>query len=425
MSDTTFILKGNICYSKDKNTLEVAPDSYLVCEDGISKGVFSEIPKAYENFPLHDYGDKIIVPGLIDLHIHAPQYAFRGLGMNLELIDWLNTYTFKEEQKYKDLEYANKAYQIFVDDLKHSATSRAVVFSTIHAPSTLHLMDLIEKSGIAAFVGKVNMDRNSPEYLIEASADKATEDTKSWVVESMKRFELVKPILTPRFIPTCSDALLDSLADLQREYDLPLQSHLSENLGEIEWVKELDENARFYADAYHRHGLMDKKFKTIMAHCIYSNDDEIQMLQDENVFIAHCPNSNTNLSSGIAPIRTYLEKDMKVGIGTDVAGGFTMSMFRAMVDAIQVSKLRWRLVDSSLKPLGLEEVFYMATKGGGEFFGNVGSFEEGFEMDALILDDSTLLHPQELDLKSRLERFLYLSNETHIVSKFVRGKRIF
>lgn len=425
MQDTNFIIKGNICYSREKNRLEIHDNAYLICEDGISKGVYPDIPHAYRDFTLFDYTDKLIIPGLVDLHVHAPQYAFRGLGMDLELIDWLNTYTFKEEQKYKDLAYADKAYQIFADDLKHSATTRAVIFATIHPDATLHLMHLLEESGLVSYVGKVNMDRNSPDYLIEESVEKAIRDTDIWIKASQENFKRTKPILTPRFIPTCSDTLLDSLSDLQKTYHLPLQSHLSENLGEIEWVKELDKEARFYADAYHRHGLMDKQYKSIMAHCVYSSQEEIEMLKEENVFIAHCPNSNTNLSSGIAPIRTYLDMDMKVGLGTDVAGGFSISMFHAMVDALQVSKLRWRLQDTSLAPLNIAEVFYLATKGGGEFFGNVGSFEEGFEFDALVLDDSSLKHPQELDTKARLERFIYLNNEHHILSKFVQGRKIF
>lgn len=425
MQNTNFIIRGNICYSKEKSQLEIHDNAYLVCENGISKGIYPDIPHTYKNFTLLDYTDKLIIPGLIDLHVHAPQYAFRGLGMDLELIDWLNTYTFKEEQKYKDLTYADKAYQIFADDLKHSATTRAVIFATIHPDATLHLMHLLEESGLVSYVGKVNMDRNSPDYLIEESVETAIRDTDIWIKASQENFKRTKPILTPRFIPTCSDALLDSLSDLQRTYHLPLQSHLSENLGEIEWVKELDKEARFYADAYHRHGLMDKQYKSIMAHCVYSSQEEIEMLKEENVFIAHCPNSNTNLSSGIAPIRTYLDMDMKVGLGTDVAGGFSISMFHAMVDALQVSKLRWRLQDTSLAPLNIAEAFYLATKGGGEFFGNVGSFEDGFEFDALVLDDSSLRHPQELDTKARLERFIYLNNDHHILSKFVQGRKIF
>lgn len=140
--------------------------------------------------------------------------------------------------------------------------------------------------------------------------------------------------------------------------------------------------------------------------------------------MAHCPQSNTNLASGIAPVRTYLEEGISVGLGSDMAGGFTESIFRAMADAIQVSKLYWRLVNQQKKPLTLEEAFYLATKGGGAFFGQVGSFETGYELDAVVLDDTGLKHPQQLGIRERLERFIYLSDERHIVGKYAAGSKV-
>ena len=146
------------------------------------------------------------------------------------------------------------------------------------------------------------------------------------------------------------------------------------------------------------------------------------MMKDQGVFIAHCPESNTNLSSGVAPIRKYLDMGMKIGLGSDVAAGSTLSMFTAMSMAIQCSQLRWRLSDQELKPLNIEEVFYLATRGGGEFFGKVGTFEKGYEFDAVVLDDSSLRHPQELTVKERLERMIYLADDRNVVAKFVNGK---
>ena len=164
--------------------------------------------------------------------------------------------------------------------------------------------------------------------------------------------------------------------------------------------------------------------KTIMAHCVHSTEDEIKMMKDQGVFIAHCPESNTNLSSGVAPIRKYLDMGMKMGLGSDVAAGSTLSMFTVMSMAIQCSKLRWRLSDQELKPLNIEEVFYLATRGGGEFFGKVGTFEKGYEFDAVVLDDSSLRHPQELTVKERLERMIYLADDRNVVAKFVNGKSV-
>lgn len=419
-----YVIKGNICYSKSKDEICVVENGYVVCEDNKCAGVYEQLPESYAILPCYDYEGKIVIPGLIDLHVHAPQYAFRGLGMDLELIDWLNRHTFVEEAKYSDVEYANRAYDIFVEDLKKSATTRTCIFATIHNEATLLLMNKLENAGLKAYVGKVNMDRNSPDYLCEESAQKSAEDTEKWLLDCVG-FENVKPILTPRFTPSCTDELFERLSELQKKYNLPIQSHLSENLGEINWVKELCPGTNFYGESYDRYDMFGGSCPTIMAHCVHSGDAEIEMMRKQNVFIAHCPESNTNLSSGVAPVKKYLDKGMKVGLGSDIAAGSSLSIFKAMAMAIQCSKLRWRLYDQTVAPLTVAEVFYLATKGGGEFFGNVGSFEENYEFDAVVLDDSTLKHPQELDVHARLERLIYLAEDKHMIAKFVNGKKIF
>lgn len=424
MIQNAFVLKGTICCSADAKHLTVAEDSYAVCENGISRGIFSRLPEAYQNLPCHDYTGKLILPGLIDLHVHAPQYSFRGIGMDLELIDWLNTHTFPEEGKYAELSYAGRAYDIFTRHLVNSATTRACIFATTHVPATLLLMEQLERSGLCGYVGKVNMDRNVPDVLRE-TAEEAAVSTQQWIQESTERFQNIRPILTPRFIPACSDRLMAVLSDLQREYHLPLQSHLSENLSEIQWVRELSPESRFYGDAYERFGLFGGACPTIMAHCVHSAEAEIQLMKEQGVFIAHCPESNMNLASGVAPVRRYLEEGIHVGLGSDVAAGTGLSMFRAMANAIQCSKLRWRLLDQSLPPLSVEEVFYLATKGGGAFFGKVGSLEAGYEFDAVVLDDAALETPLELSPRERLERLIYLEQDGMTRAKYVRGRQLF
>lgn len=418
-----FILKGHICYAKNQKELAIHENSYLVCEDGSSVGIFQEIPELYKEWKLYDYTDKIIIPGLVDLHMHAPQYAFRGLGMDLELIDWLNQHAFLEEMKYKELSYAKRAYEIVAEDLKKSATTRACIFATMHTEATLWLMERLAQSGIGAYVGKVNMDRNSPDFLCESSWEQSVEDTKNWMEQS-KGFGRIKPILTPRFIPSCSDPLLRQLAVLQKQYKLPLQSHLSENTKEIAWVKELCPEAGSYGEAYENRGLFGENGPVVMAHCVHSGEDEIQLMKKNGVFIAHCPQSNMNLASGIAPVRKFLDMGLKVGLGSDIAAGASISIFRAMTDAIQCSKIRWKLQDPTCKPLQMEEVFYMGTKGGGAFFGKVGSLEAGYELDAIVLEDSMWKHPQPLTVRERLERLLYLSENGNIIAKFVSGECI-
>ncbi len=421
----SFILKGDICYSAEKDSLLTFENSHLVCEDSLCKGVFKTIPEQFSNLPIFDYSDKLILPGLVDLHIHAPQFAFRSLNMDLELLSWLNESAFKEEAKYSDLSYARKAYKIFSDSLKNSATTRACIFATLHKEATKALFELMENTGLVSFVGKVNMDRNSPPELCEESAQASVTDTISFIEETIGKYKNTSPIITPRFIPSCSDELLINLGEIAENYDLPVQSHLSENKDEIKWVKKLIPDAISYGHAYEKFGLFGKSRKTVMAHCVYSSDDEVELIKQNEVFIAHCPASNTNLSSGIAPIRTYLDKGLKIGLGSDVAGGHTESLFRAISDTIQVSKLYHKLVDENCAPIKFSEAFFLSTKGGGEFFGKVGSFEEGYEFDAVIIDDSVLAHPQKLSVYERLQRAVYLNADLlGVKGKFIRGAKI-
>ena len=423
---TTFALRGAVCFSTDSSHLTCLEDAYLVCQNGLTIGVYPQLPEQFHGIPCEDFNNCLIVPGMNDLHLHAPQYAFHGMYMDLELLDWLNTVTFPEEARYADLNYAEKAYSIFTDDIKHSATTRASIFGTLHVDATELLMDLMEKTGLKTFIGKVNMDRNSPDYLREPSAKDSEEATREWLkMVADKNYDHTRPILTPRFTPSCTDELMERLKGIQKDFDLPMQSHLSENPGEIAWVKELCPWSEFYGDAYDHFGLFGGECPTIMAHCVYSGEEEIARMKERGVFIAHCPDSNTNLSSGVAPVRRYLEEGMNIGLGSDVAGGTSENLFAAMAQSIQVSKLRWRLFDDSLKPLTIEEAFYMASKGGGAFFGKVGSFEPGYEFDAVVCDDSRLEHPQPLTVKQRLERIIYLGDEREVAGKYVEGRKLF
>ncbi len=418
----TFALKGHICSSAGPDQLIVHENSYLLCRDGRCAGIFQTLPEEAKNVPVTDFGDRILIPGMSDLHIHAPQFSYRGLGMDMELLDWLNTHAFPEEAKYADLDYANCAYDQFVSSLRRSETTRASIFATLHPEATKLLMEKMESSGLVSFVGKVNMDRHAPEYLCEKQPK---EDTRRWLFDTVGRWERTKPIITPRFIPSCSDELLYELGALSEEFNVPVQSHLSENLKEIQWVRELVPGAKNYGDAYEKFGLFGKRQKCIMAHCVYSDDEEVAMMKENGVFIAHSPESNMNVSSGVAPINRYLDAGLHVGLATDVAGGSHESMFRAMTHAIQSSKLRWRLLDQTVAPLTFDRAFYMATKGGGAFFGKVGAFEEGYEMDVIVLDDENLPHPQPLTVKERLERVTYLGDDRNIYGKYVAGSRLF
>ena len=420
----SYIVKGNFCYSRSMDELVCEENAFAVIEDGRVAGVFHTLPERYAALPVLDYTGRLIVPGMTDLHVHAPQFSFRGLGMDMELLEWLNTYTFPEESKYKELDYAERAYGSFVNHLLHSTTTRAAIFATIHVPATELLMQKLEDAGLGCYVGKVNMNRNSPVYLREISTNQALRDTERWICETKARYPHVKPILTPRFIPSCTDDLMYGLARLREKYDLPVQSHLSENFSEIAWVQELCPRSKCYGDAYRQFGLFGGDHRCIMAHCVHSGELEQALMKENGVFIAHSPESNMNLASGVAPINKFLDNGLRVGLATDVAGGSHESMLRAVTHAIQASKLRWRLYDQDVKPLSFERAFYLATMGGGAFFGKVGSFLEGYEFDAVVLDDTSLDHPQELSVRARLERAAYLADDRNLTAKFVTGQKI-
>lgn len=421
-----FILKGNIAYSEDKDKIVTINQGYLVCEDGICRGVFEKLPEKYKNFEIRETGDNLVVPGMTDLHVHAPQYTFRGFGMELELLDWLNTYTFPEESRYSDIDYARNAYEYFVYDLQRSFTTRACIFATLHTDATIELMDMLDETGLVTYVGKVNMDRNGGENLQEKDASASIDETLRWLETIDGRYKTTFPILTPRFIPSCSDELMKKIGQLAKEKKLRIQSHLSENPSEVAWVKELVPESSCYANAYELFDNMGSQaLPTIMAHCVYSDDLEQEILLKHGAYVAHCADSNMNLSSGIAPISKFLDKGIKVGIGTDVAAGSSMNMLASMLTTLQASKMYWRLVDNNVRPLSFSEVFYMATMGGGSYFGKVGTFKDGYEFDAVVISDSLMATTRELSIKDRLERMCYNDSDCIIKEKYIQGKKIF
>jgi guanine deaminase len=215
------------------------------------------------------------------------------------------------------------------------------------------------------------------------------------------------------------------MGEVAKQTLLPVQSHLSENKQEIAWVKELEPESSCYGDAYYRYGLFGQT-PTLMAHCCYTDGEELQLMREQNVYAVHCPTSNCNLASGIAPVRKLLQQGVNVALGSDIAGGHHLSMFRVMQYAVQMSKLQYTASDGKYPFLTLSEVFYMATKAGGSLFGKVGSFEKGYAFDALVIDD-LCLSPHHLTTSSpiqRLERFVYLGDDRHIQHRFCQGNEI-
>ena len=289
MDHTIFALKGTIAYTPVPDRFVFAEDSFLVCENERVKGIWKELPDELKGIRVCDYTGKIIFPGMCDLHMHAPQYAFRGLGMNLENPDWdmwFEKYAFPDEKRYEDCEYAKKAYERLTDDLLKTTTTRCVMFGTLHRQSTEILMDLLEEKGIAAYVGKVNMDRNSIPGLLETTGE-SLEETKRWLSDcaEKKQYKKCRPMITPRYIPTCTDELLSGLGELAVEKGIPVQSHLSEGLDEMEWVRELKPEISFYGEGYDRYHMFGDAVPTVMAHCVYSSEEEIALMKKREKLI--------------------------------------------------------------------------------------------------------------------------------------------
>ena len=433
--ENSFILFGNIVTSLDSRTLASYEASYLVCVDGICRGIFKDIPEEYEDLDVLNYEDQIIIPGMTDLHTHGPQYNFHGIKNDLELLDWLDQVAFPEEGKYSDLTYAERSYDLFVENLYEGPTTRAVVFASIHTPATILLMEQLEEAGLVSLVGKVNMDRNAPDYYVETTEESLAE-TREWI-DAVSDFGRTYPILTPRLTPTSSDALMKGLRQIQEETGLPLQSHLSENLSEIDLIASLQPETHFTAEAFSEFDLFGGDVRTVMAHCIWSTEEEIELIRQKGVYVAHCPECNMNIASGIAPIRKYLDKGIHVGLATDGAPG-SFNMFQAVKYAIHASKMYYRYIDQTAEPLTFEEAFYMATAGGASFFEGVGSeemrnlcglsgaFREGYEFDAVILDDSNLQTMwEDMSPRDRVERIVYHGDDRNVVGKFIRGTQIF
>lgn len=413
-------LKGNIIHTPVFGEYSIIPGGYILYAEGLSLGTIAELPAEHRDAVVTDYGDNLIIPGFVDMHLHAPQFANRGLGLDKELLPWLETYTFPEESKYTSTEFAQKAYKKFVKTLWQQGTTRSIVFATLHREATEVLMDLMAQAGLAGYVGKVNMDRNCPDFYIESTAESLAE-TERFILETQNRHALVKPIITPRFVPTCTAELMKGLGELGMKYGVPVQSHLSENTGENAWVKALHPEIKDYASVYDVYGLFGQQ-KTVMAHCVHVTEDEIALMAKNQVYVAHSPHSNNNLASGIAPVRQMLEAGVPVGLASDVSGSHEISMPRVLTVAAQVSKLKWLECGKTCAPLNTQELMYLATKGGGSFFGKVGSFEVGYAMDALVIDDSSLADVNPRSLEERLQRYLYCGDDRNIQERYVQGK---
>jgi len=291
------IYKAHILYTKDKDHFEVLENGYVAVDtDGRVTGVAADLASLgadasqCRNAEIIDFGDRLLIPAMNDLHVHAAQYRNQGIAMDLELMEWLQEYTFPEEMKYADTVYAERMYRRFIRDLWRVGTMRACTFASIHTESTRMLMHLFREAGMGALVGKVAMNRNCPEGLSE-SVEEMVKGYESLIVETFPETSpetslqapyppLVRPIITPRFIPSCPPEMLRACGELASKYQLPVQSHLSENRDEIALVQKLE--GTWYGDAYNRYGLFGQT-PTVMAHCVFTEEEEMQLMKRNDV----------------------------------------------------------------------------------------------------------------------------------------------
>lgn len=418
MSDVS-ILHGNIVHAPLFGQLEIRENAYLVLEGKYIAGIFDVLPERYHGLDVTDYGTRILMPSFCDMHLHAPQYPMLGMGMDLPLLDWLATYTFKTESRFSDNDYARKIYRALAQALIRNGTTRVVAFGSRHREATLILMEEFENAGITGYVGKVNMDRNSAP-LNEDTKDSIAQ-TLLWLEESC-RFKYIKPILTPRFTPSCSDELMAALGKIARDLGLYVQSHLSENTAEIAWVRELHPDCPQYWESYDKYGLF--KSHTVMAHCVHSDERERKAMRDKNVLVAHCPDSNVNLISGVAPVRVLLDEGVWVALGSDIAGGADLSMMRVIAHAIRSSKFKRIQTVWNDDFLTVPEAFYLGTSSAARYFGARPGFAVGDDLHAIVLDDTTLPDSDRLSVRERFERSFYLCDDRHIAAVYSAGRKV-
>ncbi len=420
------IYKSTIITPKKDKKIEFFDPGYMVVDENgkILDMSSNDLTQKYKNAEVIEYKDCIIIPGLIDTHNHLPQYAFTGLG-DLELLPWLETYTFPREKDFENEKVSRKSSDIFFKNLIENGTTTTVTYVTIHKNATDIAFESARKSKIRVLIGKVEMDQNSPKDL-KKDIDTLLRETEELIEKWHNKDDKLDYVITPRFAISCSFELMKKLAKLRDKYDIYAQSHLAENREEIEKVKKLFPKSKNYTDVYKQAGFLSPK--TIMAHCIYLSDDELEILEKTNTKIAHCPTSNSFLSSGIMPYIKYKNR-LSIGLGSDVAGGYTLSMFEVARHAIEMSKIYKVMNNDTKKHMSTEEAFFLATLYGAEALSmedKIGSLEENKKADFIVMDmkkidpfNNLYNEPHEI-----LSKIIYRGNKSSIKNIYINGERL-
>ncbi|CAG8302233.1 unnamed protein product [Penicillium salamii] len=442
---------GTVIHSKALDDLEILENCFLlVANNGRIQSIQADVEPSQINSLLLANGyapdvfpvkrlkrGQFLCPGFVDTHNHAPQYAQRGMGRGIDLLEWLNKVTFAHESKFEDPEYARRMYTSCVTGFLQQGITTASYYGSHHGQATRILADVCFEKGQRALVGKCNMNRNAPDWYRDASVSDSLRETRDFIhhVQQLDPDRcLVKPILTPRFAISCEPELLEGIGGIAREHpDLPIQTHFNEASQEIAFTKQLFPEFKTEADLYERYGLLNDR--SILAHCIFLQEEEITRIQELRCGVAHCPISNTTMQDFmIAPIREYLRRGIKVGLGTDSGGGYSSSILDAMKHAFIVSVARQTATKGEDPALSLSEGFFLATMGGAQVCGlddRIGNFVVGKEFDALEihsidLDHPGVMSPVEDDDSTQVifEKFLMTGDDRNIVKVYVGGRSV-
>ncbi|EXF77058.1 guanine deaminase [Colletotrichum fioriniae PJ7] len=437
---------GAVIHSLGPNQVEILDSAGIVVgSDGLISQFYTQISAEELSTKLpSDQKVKILAkgrfisPGFIDTHNHAPQWAMRGQGQGLHILDWLDQVTFPHEARFSDPAYARKVYESCVKGFLKQGITTASYYGSKHAEATQILADICHQLNQRAFVGKCNMDRNAPSYLHDESAEsslKETEECVKHIREIDPAGQLIRPVLTPRFAICCTPDLLKGLGQMaSKDPGLAIQTHFNEAEQEIKATRELFPQFSSEADLYQHYGLLNQR--SILAHCTFMTEYEMDKIKELQCGVAHCPISNMTVGGGFmaASIRQFLTKGIKVGLGTDSGGGFSSSMLDSIRQAIIASNAREVMSGGKDKALSLDEVFYLSTLGGAQVCcleDKIGNFAVGKAFDAILVTSSldeafgVMTVREETDsLRTVFEKFLMTGDDRNITQVYVQGKLV-
>jgi guanine deaminase len=442
--------RGTALHTPVRGQLEVLSDALIVAgSDGRISAIHRQNSPDSRRVAAHfaaagalvSFGPgQFLLPGLIDLHVHAPQWPQLGLALDLPLEEWLQAHTFPLEARYADLAYAGTVYDSLVDTLLANGTTTALYYATIHLPATQKLAELCLKKSQRALIGRVAMDdpRQCPPYYRDASAAIAEAETRAFIsyVQSLpgNQDALIRPVITPRFIPSCSDELLRGLGAMARATGCHIQTHCSESDWEHRYVK--DRCGMTDAAALDAFGLLSRR--TILAHGNFIEDADVALIAGRGAGIAHCPLSNVYFSDAVFPLRRILDRGVHVGLGSDIAGGASPSILENARHAVIASRLLEAGVDAALprderrrngSRIDAQTAFWLATAGGGVALDlPIGLFREGFQFDAVLIDAGVAGSNLRVDgadaPEAILQKILYHAGRSNIRGVWVANRRV-